>query len=237
MRPSVDDSSQAAASRVVAEMERRDGDRTLSSRYDFSNTGELFMLHSRERALLPLLVDHGLSDLSGLRILDVGCGRGRSLNKFIDYGARSENLVGVDIAEHRVEEAKKTYPWIEFQHLNAERIPFEDCSFDIALQFTVFSSIPTDEMRKQVAAEMMRVVRPGGFVLSYDFWINPTNKAVKGIGKRELQELFPRKSIDARRVTLAPPIVRLLAPRALPVCTFLETIPWLRTHYLALISK
>ncbi len=40
-----------------------------------------------------------------------------------------------------------------------------------------------------------------------------------------------------RRVTLAPPVVRRLAPYSWMGCYLLEKIPWLCTHYLGVIQK
>jgi ubiquinone/menaquinone biosynthesis C-methylase UbiE len=57
------------------------------------------------------------------------------------YGARPENLYGIDLLDERIEEAKRLSPNIDFRCGNAEELPYEDGLFDIVIQFTVFTSI------------------------------------------------------------------------------------------------
>jgi len=117
-------------------------------------------------------------------------------------------------------------------------LPFRDESFDIVMQFTVFTSILDPRMKQNVAREMLRVLKRDGIILWYDYHMNnPRNPDVQGVGKREIQALFPDCSIDLRRVTLAPPLARLLAPYSWLVCYLLEKIPLLCTHYLGVIRK
>jgi len=83
---------------------------------------------------------------------------------------------------------------------------------------------------------MRRVLKPDGIILWYDFrFDNPWNRAVRGIGRREIHELFPEYRIELRRVTLAPPIARWIAPRSRLVACALARLPPLRTHYLGVL--
>jgi ubiquinone/menaquinone biosynthesis C-methylase UbiE len=118
---------------------------------------------------------------------------------------------------------------------NAATLPFDDRTFDLALTFTMFSSIPDAALRLDVATEIRRVLRPRGAVLWYDFWTNPVNADVKALRLREIERLFGRKAAEARRVTLAPPISRRVAPHSLLACELLTAIPFLRTHWLAIV--
>jgi hypothetical protein len=52
-----------------------------------------------------------------------------------------------------------------------------------------------------------------------------------------LRRLFPGFAMRIRRVTLAPPLARLVAPRSRLAADLLERLPPLRTHILALIRK
>jgi ubiquinone/menaquinone biosynthesis C-methylase UbiE len=119
---------------------------------------------------------------------------------------------------------------------NAARIPYPDDSVDVALQFTMISSILDAGMRAKVAREMSRVVRPSGMIVSYDFWINPVNRDVRGLTRRELRALFPGHRIEARSVTLAPPLARVVASRSYRLAAALQALPPLRTHILAFIT-
>jgi hypothetical protein len=85
---------------------------------------------------------------------------------------------------------------------------------------------------------MLRVVKPDGAILWYDFHVNnPRNPDVQGINNREIVRLFPNCRIDLRRITLAPPLARLLAPYSLLICYLLERLLVFNTHYLGVIRK
>ena len=89
-----------------------------------------------------------------------------------------------------------------------------------------------------MAAEMVRVLRDNGIILWYDFFVNnPYNPHVRGITRREIIELFPDSNVSSARITLAPPLARLLAPYSRVLCEALAALRILDTHLLAVISK
>jgi hypothetical protein len=89
-----------------------------------------------------------------------------------------------------------------------------------------------------MAAEMLRVVKPTGLILWYDYHVNnPWNKDVRGVKRREIYELFPNCQIDLERITLLPPLARALAPYSYLACYLMEKFPLLCTHYLGAIRK
>jgi len=94
---------------------------------------------------------------------------------------------------------------------------WEDASFDVVTQFTVFSSILDPDLKEQVAQEMIRVTKPGGYILWFDFFVNnPFNHDVRGIGKREIRGLvsgLPHRipAFNLRRAT-GPKVTGLLPP-------------------------
>jgi ubiquinone/menaquinone biosynthesis C-methylase UbiE len=203
-------------------------------RYTLWDDGALFRYHERERAILKLLGRRGFTPLDDVRVLDVGCGDGGTLRDFLDYGASPENLAGIDLADARIDRARRLAPHLDYRVADAAALPFEDQSFDLALAFTLFTSITSAAMRERVAAEIRRVLRPGGGVLWYDFWINPVNPDVNALGLDEVRRLFGGEPVEARRVSLAPPLARLLASRSWLACQLLAQVPLLRTHWLAL---
>lgn len=197
--------------------------------------GNLFLLQEGERVWTELLRRNGFLPLEGRRVLDVGSGSGKLLVRMSLLGARPEDLAGVDLLEHEVERARTLAPQIDFRVGDATELPFEDASFDLVTTFTTFSSMRADETRKAAAAEIRRVLRPRGGVLWYDFWVNPRNPEVQALGMKDIEGLFPGAEIDAKRVTLAPPIARRVARVSWLACSFLDAFPFLRTHWLALI--
>ena len=59
------------------------------------------------------------------------------------------------------------------------------------MESTVFTSIMDPDLRRHVAAEMMRVFKPNGFILWYDYHVNnPCNQDVPGVKRREIYQLF-----------------------------------------------
>jgi hypothetical protein len=74
-------------------------------------------------------------------------------------------------------------------------------------------------------------------VVSYDFRIARDRRNTRPLRAAELKALFPGFSLDARRVTLIPPLARALAGRSWLLCELLETIPLLRTHELVVLVK
>jgi len=223
-------------SRIRAAYAKRQGD---NIRYSWFSPGHLFFIHERERRVLAVLKEQGVESLKANKILEIGCGTGYWLREFIKWGARPDSITGVDLFPDRIAEAKNLCPeGVKFHCGNAASLEFADSTFDLVLQSTVFTSVLDKRMKAQMATEMCRVLKPNGLILWYDYHMdNPTNADVKGVPSREIHELFPECVIQLQRVTLAPPIARLLAPYSWMLCYLLERIPWLCTHYIGVIRK
>lgn len=193
----------------------------------------------RDRVMLDLLKKVGLSDLSKFDIFEVGCGFGDNLLNLIKLGAKPERISGSDIINSRVESARYRLPQVVdlFTEDSSEKRSKAD-SFDLIIQFTVFSSILLDEMQVELANNLMHSLRKDGCILWYDFlYGNPKNASVRGCSKRRVQELFPDSEIIFKKVTLAPPLCRSIVryfPFTYPI---LNMFPILRTHIFALIRK
>jgi ubiquinone/menaquinone biosynthesis C-methylase UbiE len=208
-------------------------------RYSYFSMGNLFIIQEREKRLLTLLKRNDLAPLQATKILEVGCGTGYWLREFIKWGARPENLTGIDLLVDRVAEARYLCPKaINIVYGNAAALAFPDATFDLVVQSTVFTSVLDALMKQQIASEMLRVVKDNGCILWYDYHVsNPWNPDVRGVKRREIAQLFPGCRMQLQRLTLAPPLVRLLAPYSWFACYVLGKIPWLCTHYLGLIAK
>jgi len=229
-------SSQIEEARIRAAYAKRQKD---DARYSYFSMGNLFEKQERERCLLTLLKRYGLAPLQTNKILEVGCGTGYWLREFMKWGARPENITGIDLLADRVAEARYLCPEaVSILYGNAAELAFPDATFDLIVQSTVFTSVLDAPMKQQMASEMLRVVKDDGFILWYDYHVNnPWNPDVRGVKRREIAQLFPGCRIKLQRITLVPPLVRLLAPYSWLACYVLGKIPWLCTHYLGLISK
>jgi SAM-dependent methyltransferase len=110
----------------------------------------------------------GRRDLSGLDVLDVGCGDGRWLRWMVELGADSDRVAGVDVSDAGFARARAINPRIELRKLDHLSLPFEDGRFDLVTQWVCLSSTPTPALRAHTAAEIARVLRPGGWIFWWD---------------------------------------------------------------------
>lgn len=210
----------------------------IAQRYVLSRPDERYILHRREIEVLRLLRRHGVADLTRPRILDLGGGRGHRLADWVRWGAGPDNLSGIDIMEAFAREAAKTVPGACIAVASGDQMPFAPAYFDIVVQSMVFSSVLDPLSREQMAAEMLRVAKPGGLILWYDFRIgNPRNPDLRPVRRNEIARLFPGCAVDLRSMTLVPPFARALGRSAFWFGPALEAFPFLRTHYLAAIRK
>lgn len=209
------------------------------TRYSWFTPSYVFLMQERERRVLHALGKHGFASLHSMKILEIGCGRGYWLREFIKWGANPHNITGVDLLSDSVGIAKKLCPeGVRIECGSGTKLGFSDGCFDLVLQSTVFSSILDFSTRQQIALEMLRVVKADGALLWYDFHMdNPRNFDVRGMKKREIFQLFSGCRIDLRRITLAPPLARFLAPYSLMTCNLLERLKVFNTHYLGIIRK
>jgi SAM-dependent methyltransferase len=196
-------------------------------------------VQERQRAMLGLFVKHGLTDLAALRLLEVGCGSGGNLLELLRLGFRPEHLAGAELLPERLAAARATLPAATALYGgDATALALDAQSQDIVFVSTVFSSLLDDAFQQRLADTMWRWVRPGGGVLWYDFTVdNPANRDVRGVPLARVRQLFPQGRVDARRVTLAPPIARRVARLHPSLYTLFNTVPALRTHVLAWIAK
>jgi SAM-dependent methyltransferase len=214
--------------------EARLADRDLYSPF---NPAYLFRLHQRERAVLKLLRRRGFETLAGRRILEVGCGRGEVVGEFLGYGARLGRLHATDLLFNRTRAVKRWLSGLPLTCSDGQDLPYAAGSFDLVLQYMAFSSILDDGIRTRLANELLRVLRqPGGMILWYDFWLNPTNPHARGVRPAEIRRLFPGCQFEFQRITLAPPLARRTVPVSWQLSQLLEIPRILNTHYLVAIT-
>jgi SAM-dependent methyltransferase len=106
------------------------------------------------RAIEPLLDAAAVG--AGTRTLDVATGPGYVAAAAL---ARGAEVTGLDVAAQMVELARRNNPGVRFVQGDAERLPFEEGSFDAALANFAILHLGRPE---RAAAEIARVLDPGG---------------------------------------------------------------------------
>jgi ubiquinone/menaquinone biosynthesis C-methylase UbiE len=173
------------------------------------------------RAYAPWLAQAlGYEASRGLDVLDVGCGQGIDLAEYAGAGAR---VTGIDLTPRHVELARRHVEAIGLAATvvrgDAERLPFDDASFDRVSSNGVLHHTPDI-----VAAlrEIRRVLRPGGETRitlynrrSFHYWLSQV--LLGGIVQRGLLKEGSMEGVLARRVERtsieARPLVRVYSPR------------------------
>ena len=222
----------------IAAIAERYARRDAGDRYSLLRPEVWQMLQERERALLKLLAQRP-GRPQEWRLTEVGCGTGGNLLELLRTGFAPEHLCGIELLQERFEQAQRVLPpQLKLLAGDATQAAIEPASQDFVFQSTVFSSILSDAVQEQLAAAMWRWLKPGGAVLWYDFIIdNPRNPDVRGVPLRRVRELFPQARVSSQRLTLAPPLARLVCRLHPGAYTVFNSIPWLRTHVLAVIEK
>jgi SAM-dependent methyltransferase len=223
--------------RIREEFEARD--RTIPADFYAWHRGEIqYWQASAARICARLLRESGAFPITEASIADIGCGNGNWLLEFLQWGAVAANLHGIDLLPDRIAYARERLPEVDLRCGDARRLPWPDCSFDLVTQFTVFSSIPDMSAQSAVAAEMLRVLRPGGRILWYDCrYSNPSRAAVRGLSRNDVRKLFPACSIRFAGTTLLPPLARVIARRSWALAAALESLRFTCTHLAAVIAR
>jgi ubiquinone/menaquinone biosynthesis C-methylase UbiE len=154
-----------------------------------------------------------------LKVLDVGCGCGGSLNIFTHFKFLEHNLFGIDIMPLRIEEAKSLRGGINFSVGDASKLDFVSESFDITFESTMFVQLTDDKLSALIASEMIRVTKTEGFIILEDWrYSKPYNTDYKGLSKYRIDCLFSNcEIIDTYNGKLIPPIGRFLSKYAFPL--------------------
>jgi ubiquinone/menaquinone biosynthesis C-methylase UbiE len=120
----------------------------------------------RRRALSLLARAWRERDHRGLAIVDVACGSGAFLENLSRTFPRAR-LAGVDLSQPYLAEARRRSGVSALALAKAERLPFADASLDAVTCVYLFHELPP-RVRPRVAAEIARVLKPGGYLAFAD---------------------------------------------------------------------
>lgn len=228
--------NQAEQERIRDVYQKRAG--AVSAQYAWHRPENLQQNAARTRVLAPMLTAALGADLSSARVLDVGCGSGALLRQLISWGADPALLTGTEFQQERLDLARRNTAAGVHWHLGGLDFAASG-SVDLATAETVFSSILDPGLRRSLAEEMWRTVKPGGWCMVFDFrYDNPRNPNVRKVTQAELRQYWPARQVQYRTLLLAPPIARRMA-RAPHLAADLLTamLPVLRSHFIFMARK
>jgi SAM-dependent methyltransferase len=208
------------------------------ARHDWFRPDIVSQQAARARVLAGLLARTVGRDLSAVRVLDVGCGNGGFLRQLIDWGATPSHLAGTELQQDRLDHARlHTAPGVCWHLGRLDAFP--DNGVDLVSAHGVFSSLQEEDARRELAAEMWRVLKPGGWTMIFDVRHGqPRNAGIRKVTDVELLRFWPAEQRHYRSLVLAPPLGRALARLPWLVPELLAAlVPLLRTHFIYMARK
>ncbi len=127
-----------------------------------------FFVEAKARELLRIVAQH-VGDPSELRALDVGSGIGLFDRFLVPHFAAVD---GIDVSREAIESAKRRNASARYRHYDGGELPFDGRAFDVVFAVCVLQVVPA-LARRQLVAEMSRVVTRGGLVVVFEH--NPVN--------------------------------------------------------------
>jgi SAM-dependent methyltransferase len=122
--------------------------------------------HYRQQAetryrLEPFIADFaGFGNWKSKRVLEIGVGLGADHQRYAENGAL---CAGVDLTARAVEHTRKRLRALglasDLQVADAEKLPFEDGTFDLVYSWGVLHHSPDTP---RTVSEVLRIIRPGG---------------------------------------------------------------------------
>ena len=104
------------------------------------------------------------------RILDYGCGYGRTLAELSDAGY--ENLFGMDFSEAMLGRCRKEVSQFRLIRNDGKGLPLKPNSLDAVLLFAVLTCIPDSNEQRILLTAVEQALRPGGLIYLSDLLLN-----------------------------------------------------------------
>jgi ubiquinone/menaquinone biosynthesis C-methylase UbiE len=131
-------------------------------------------------------------DLKGRRVLELGSGAGGGA--LVLAGKYGADVVGLELEQALVELSQRhardaeLTGQIEFRCVLPGPLPVDDASFDALYTSGVVCHI---EDRQELFREVMRVLKPGGMLLGYDWFVTAQSNAIDTWLRAAELHLFP----------------------------------------------
>lgn len=161
----------------------------------------------------------------GQRVLDVGCGVGHMALRFAENVGTAGEVIGIDKSEIFIREAQRRATQrgltVEFKVGDAQHLDVPDQSIDLCWTERVLMYL---EQPEQAIDEMVRVLKPGGQLIMFDFDYDATiidgknreltRRIVRILSDsvpsswvgRQAQRLFKERGLEEVKTTI--PVIR-----------------------------
>ncbi len=223
--------------RIKAEYERREIE-IEPDLYAPWQPAEILLISERKRVAALMLKSLDRFPSVGSRCLEIGYGKLGWLADVLSWGIDETDLHGIELDAVRAARAQKALPQADLKVGDATQLPWRNDYFNLVVASTVYSSILDQSVREMISKEISRVVSPDGVVILYDMAVgNPQNNSLRAVKYDEVRTMFPDFKCYFRSVTLAPPIARAIAKRSWTLAVLLSSLPFLRTHFVAILVK
>ena len=211
----------------------------LDYRYSLLNPWILKAEQEKEKALVRWIKYCSIEPVENKSLIEIGCGNGGNLLQLLRLGFAPQNLSGNELIEERYNSASLKLPEkLKVYQGNVLDLNFTNNNFDIIFQSMVFSSILDEDFKVNLARQMWNWIKIGGGILWYDFiYNNPFNQDVRGVPFRKVKEYFPNGKIIKWKLTLAPPISRIVTKVHPSFYNIFNLFPILRSHILCWIKR
>ncbi|HEY3316907.1 MAG TPA: class I SAM-dependent methyltransferase [Coriobacteriia bacterium] len=256
---------EAELARARASYAARDADARGGWEWSPLNPAAVAVRQQRELAFLRLFGARGIADPAALRVADFGCGGGQFLRWLEELGAEESRLFGVDLSEPRIALARERQPRATLVTGSADSTGLPDASCDLVAQLTLLSSVHDSALRSAIAAEMDRVLAPGGHVLWFD--VRPPTVSVRAfillrrlgwwllrgvwrrapfprddgalvyLGRAEVADLFPGYRVDGGPACVSREVVRVRGRGTALLAALADLLPPLRADLALLLTK
>lgn len=131
----------------------------------------------------------------GDKVLDYGCGNGRILELI---SGKNIEYTGADVSQKLIDIAKNKYrdKSVHFQKISgSDSLAFTDNYFNAVYSIAVFHHLPSSKLRLEMARELFRVTKPGGYII-ITVWNLWQKNYLKNILKNWLDKIFGKSDLD-----------------------------------------
>ena len=143
---------------------------------------------------------HGLANLTGKRVVDVGCGGGILADAMARKGA---DVLGIDLATKSLKVAQlhaleAGTTGVQYREVSAEALAAEQaCQFDVVTCMEMLEHVPEPASVVQACTQL---VKPGGWVFFSTLNRNPKSFLFAIVGAEYLLKLLPRGTHEYARM-------------------------------------